>query len=117
MAQNNTVMEVRRINNATSVIDVQGAITNASESTLMDAYTEANTESTKAVIINFSGLDYMNSGGIGLLVTLLVRANRQRQRILAYGLNEHYQHIFELTRLNEAIGIHNSEADALAAAG
>lgn len=117
MAQNNTVMEVRRINNATSVIDVQGAITNASESTLMDAYTEANTDSTKAVIINFSGLDYMNSGGIGLLVTLLVRANRQRQRILAYGLNEHYQHIFELTRLNEAIGIHNSEADALAAAG
>jgi hypothetical protein len=32
------------------------------------------------------------------------------------GLNEHYQYIFELTRLNEAIGIYASESDALAAA-
>jgi anti-sigma B factor antagonist len=59
----------------------------------------------------------MNSGGIGMLVTLLVRANRQRQQLLAFGLNDHYRQIFELTRLDEAIGIHANEADALAAAG
>ena len=67
------------------------------------------------MILNFTGLEYMNSGGIGLLVTLLVRANRQSQRLLAYGLNDHYRQIFELTRLDEAIGIHADEADALAA--
>lgn len=60
---------------------------------------------------------YMNSGGIGLLVTLLVRAQRQRQRVLAYGLSDHYRQIFELTRLDEAVGIHDTEQDALAAAG
>ena len=59
----------------------------------------------------------MNSGGIGLLVTLLVRAQRQHQRVLAYGLSDHYRQIFELTRLDEAVGIHDSEADALAEAG
>jgi anti-sigma B factor antagonist len=68
-------------------------------------------------VLNFSGLEYMNSGGIGMLVTLLVRANRQRQQLLAFGLNEHYRQIFELTRLDEAIGIYETEADALAAAG
>ena len=52
----------------------------------------------------------MNSGGIGLLVTLLVRANRHSQRLLAFGLTEHYRQIFELTRLDEAIGIHDTEA-------
>jgi anti-sigma B factor antagonist len=56
----------------------------------------------------------MNSGGIGMLVTLLVRANRQRQRLVAYGLNEHYRQIFELTRLDEAIGIFDSETEAFA---
>ena len=71
----------------------------------------------KAIVLNFSGLDYMNSGGIGLLVTLLVRAQRQHQRVLAYGLSDHYRQIFELTRLDEAVGIHDSEADALADAG
>jgi len=67
-------------------------------------------------VLDFSGLDYMNSGGIGLLVTLLVRANRQKQKLLACGLNEHYKQIFELTRLDEAIGIHDTEAAAVAAA-
>ena len=59
----------------------------------------------------------MNSGGIGLLVTLLVRVNRQGQRLLAFGLSDHYRQIFELTRLDEAVGIHASESEALAAAG
>ena len=39
------------------------------------------------------------------------------QQLFAYGLNEHYRQIFELTRLDEAIGIYETEADALAAAG
>ena len=59
----------------------------------------------------------MNSGGIGLLVTLLVRVNRQGQQLPAFGLSEHYRQIFELTRLDEAVGIHDSEPEALAAAG
>ena len=68
-------------------------------------------------MLDFSELEYMNSGGIGLLVTLLVRANREKQRLLAFGLNEHYRQIFELTRLDEAIAIYPTEADAVAAAG
>ena len=58
----------------------------------------------------------MNSGGIGLLVTLLVRAQRQGKRLKAVGLNEHYRQIFALTRLDEAIGIHDTTDAALAAA-
>ena len=59
----------------------------------------------------------MNSGGIGLLVTLLVRANRQKQKLLAFGLTEHYKQIFELTRLDEAIEIFGSEDEALTRSG
>jgi anti-sigma B factor antagonist len=36
---------------------------------------------------------------------------------MASGLNDHYRQIFELTRLDEAIAIHATEADALQAAG
>ena len=81
----------------------------------MAAYGQAG-EKTRVIVLDFSGLDYMNSGGIGLLVTLLVRANRQKQKLVATGLNDHYKQIFELTRLDEAIVIHDSEAAALAAA-
>ena len=103
-----------RIDERTIVILVRGDVTAASEGPLMAAYGQAG-EKTRTIVLDFSGLDYMNSGGIGLLVTLLVRANRQKQKLLACGLNDHYKQIFELTRLDEAIGIHDTEAAALAA--
>jgi len=109
-------MDVRGLNDRVSVIDIHGEVTAASEAPLGDAYAKASTATTRAIVLNFSGLGYMNSGGIGMLVTLLVRANRQGKRLLAYGLNQHYRQIFELTRLDEAIGIHDSETAALAAA-
>jgi anti-sigma B factor antagonist len=109
-------MGVRRIDEKAAVLDIQGDVTAASEDALAEAYAEAADGATRAVILNFTGLEYMNSGGIGLLVTLLVRANRAKQKLLAYGLSEHYRQIFELTRLDEAIGIYDTEADAVAAA-
>ena len=117
MSQSTLSMEVRHVSGSASVVDIAGDITASSEDVLMDAYARAATETTRAVVLNFSGLEYMNSGGIGLLVTLLVRANRLKQKLIAFGLNEHYRQIFELTRLDEAIGIYDDEAAALGAAG
>ena len=117
MTQGTLSTTVRRVDGAVAILDIQGDITSASEDALGEAYAEGAEGGTRAVILNFSGLEYMNSGGIGLLVTLLVRANRAKQRLLAFGLTEHYRQIFELTRLDEAIGIYDTEAEAVAAAG
>jgi anti-sigma B factor antagonist len=87
-------------------------MTAAADDALLQAYAEANTPTTRSIILNFSDLDYMNSSGIGLLVTLLIRVNRQKQQLRAYGLSEHYVHIFELTRLNEAIMICDTQEEA-----
>jgi anti-sigma B factor antagonist len=111
----NVTMTVRKISESASVIDIQGEINAFAESALMDAFIQAASGGTKAIILNFTGLEYMNSSGIGLLVTVLIRANRQKQRLLAVGLTDHYKQIFELTRLNEAILIYEKETDALAA--
>jgi anti-sigma B factor antagonist len=116
MPQANVMMNVRQVSPVASVIDIQGEVTAFAEKVLMEAYTEASTPTTRNIILNFSELEYMNSSGIGLIVTLLIRVNRQKQRLLAYGLNEHYRHIFELTRLNDAIKVYDSENEALAAA-
>ena len=114
MPEATATFEVRRHGRA-SIVDISGDVTSGSETVLMSAYEEAG--DAKAIVLNFSDLAYMNSGGIGLLVTLLVRANRRSQQLLAFGLSDHYRQIFELTRLDEAVGIHDSESAALAAAG
>ncbi len=113
MAEATATFEVRRQGPA-SIVDIRGDVTAGSEDVLMSAYEEAG--DAKAIVLNFSELSYMNSGGIGLLVTLLVRANRQKQKLLATGLNEHYRQIFELTRLDEAIAIFGDVDAAVAAA-
>lgn len=108
-------MTVRRVSPKASIIDIQGEVTGSAEDALMAAYNEATQGGVRAIVLNFSGLEYMNSSGIGLLVTLLIRVNRQKQRLLSYGLSEHYRQIFDLTRLSEAIGIYDTEVAALAA--
>ncbi len=114
MSKPTATMSVRKVSDQASVIDIAGEVTAAAENALMDAYTQASSSRTKAIILNFGGLQYMNSSGIGLLVTLLIRVNRQKQRLMAYGLSDHYRQIFDLTRLDEAIGICGNESEALA---
>ncbi|HWQ83469.1 MAG TPA: STAS domain-containing protein [Anaerolineales bacterium] len=97
------------------MIKIKGEINSQAEAPLMAAYVEASQPGVQAIILDFSDLEYMNSSGIGLLVTLLIRANRQRQRLMASGLSEHYKQIFDLTRLNEAIAIYDDEKSAVAA--
>jgi anti-sigma B factor antagonist len=109
-------MDVRHIGDTVAVVDIKGDVTAACEPILMSAYEEAGGQRASRLVLNFTDLEYMNSGGIGMLVTLLVRANRQRQKLAAYGLSDHYREIFELTRLDEAITIHESEASALVGA-
>jgi anti-sigma B factor antagonist len=115
MPQAKIEMQVRKVTPTASVIDIQGEVTAFAEQVLMDAYSEASAAGVRAIILNFNGLEYMNSSGIGLIVTLLIRVNRQKQRLLTYGLSDHYRHIFELTRLSDAIKIYGSEEDAIAA--
>jgi anti-sigma B factor antagonist len=109
-------MDVRLVSESASIVDIGGEVTSMAENVLMDAYTQATAAGAGIIILNFSAMEYMNSGGIGLLVTLLIRMKRQQQRLLTFGLSDHYRHIFDLTRLDEAIGVYETEAEALAAA-
>jgi anti-sigma B factor antagonist len=115
MPQPNITLKVRYPTGKICFVDIQGDITLAAENALMEAYTQATTAGVKDIVFNFAQLSYMNSSGIGLLVTLLIRARRQNQRLLACNLTEHYRQIFELTRLNEAITIYDTEEDVLRA--
>ena len=109
-------MDVRGAGEKASIIDVHGELTAFAEGVLMDAYNQASDGQARAIILNFEDLEYMNSSGIGLLVTLLIRINREKQQLLTYGLSDHYKSIFQITRLDDAIAIHDSEEEAVRAA-
>jgi anti-sigma B factor antagonist len=114
MANPQVTFGVRRLTDTTGAIDIGGEVSAFAETALMNAYNQVTAAGGRVVLLNFGGMSYMNSSGIGLLVTLLIRANRQKQRLVGVALSDHYRHIFELTRLNEAIPVYATEAEALA---
>ncbi len=115
MPQAKLTTNVRKVRPDVSIIDVLGEVNAFAENILTDAFARASEAPTKVIMLNFTGLEYMNSSGIGLLVTLLIRAQRQQQHMVAFGLSDHYRQIFELTRLNEVIALYANETEALAA--
>ena len=110
-------ISVRPVDDAVVVIALTGDVTAAGDGPLTEAYQQAAGHRPRGIALDFTGLQYMNSGGIGVLVTLLVRANRAGQRLTAFGLSDHYRQIFSLTRIDEAIDLRDDEASAVAAAG
>src|SRR5437764_11955029 len=90
MPQASVAMNTSRVNPTTSIIDIQGDVSAFAEQVLMSAYNEASTPTTRTIILNFSGLEYMNISGIGLIVTLLIRVNHQNHRFLPFGLSARY---------------------------
>ena len=85
-----------------SVIDLDGEISGLSEETL------------DAILLNFSGVGYINSTGIALIVGLLAKAQVSGARLIASGLSDHFEQIFQITRLADFITIFADEEAAVA---
>ncbi|MEK7787017.1 MAG: STAS domain-containing protein [Chloroflexota bacterium] len=112
---NNTLSASVRHAGATAIIDLRGEINSFGEEVLNNAYAEANQASPKIILLNFSGVDYINSTGIALIVGLLAQARKSGQRLFTTGLSSHYVEIFQITRLSDFMNIYPDEASALAA--
>ena len=117
MAEVNTTATVTFPAIGVGVVAVGGQITGLSEPVLMESYEEASAGGATAIVLDFTNLEYMNSSGIGLLVTMLIRTQRSKQRLMAAGLTDHYREILQLTRLDEAISIFGTVDAAVAASG
>ncbi len=106
---------VRRTPDGGAVVDLRGEIDGFAEEALNAAYAEAEAGDPGAILLNFEGVDYINSTGIALIVGLLARARAARRRLLACGLSDHYVEIFNITRLSDFMNVFPDEKSALEA--
>jgi len=95
-----------------AIIDLQGDIDAFAESALIAAYLETETSMPTTLALNFSQVTYINSTGIALIVSLLARARKNKRRVMAFGLSDHFAEIFEITRLSDFMQIVPDEAAA-----
>lgn len=99
-----------------AIVDLHGEIDGFAEEALNAAYAEAESKDTEIILLNFEGVDYINSTGIALIVGLLARARASKRHMLACGLSDHYVEIFAITRISDFVNVFPDEESALTAA-
>lgn len=100
---------------AVAVIELRGRVDSTADVGLNAAYREAAASGAEAVLLNFAGVEYINSTGIAVIVSLLAQARGAGLEMRASGLTEHYREIFEITRLADFVEIFPDENAAAGA--
>lgn len=72
-------------------------------------------ESAHTVIVDLSEVPYVDSAGLGLLVSAYVARQKTGRRMVLTGINSRVQRLFEITRVNELFLIFSSAQEAVAA--
>src|SRR5438552_1970651 len=102
-----------RYRDGTAVVDLPSQIDSTAEHALNGAYAAAAAHDANTVLLNFSGVEFLSSTGIALIVGILARARKDGRKITASGLSDHYKEIFEITRLADFMTIYADEKAAL----
>jgi anti-sigma B factor antagonist len=92
-----------------AVIELSGEVDGSAAAVLTAAYERAvdsapgDPADLGTVVLDFAAVDYINSTGIALIVSVLARARAERRKVVASGLSPHYREIFDITRLSDFI--------------
>jgi len=72
-------------------------------------------EPAHTVILDLSDVPYVDSAGLGLLVTAHISRQKSGRRMVLSGINPKVQRLFEITRMTELFLIFSSPEEAVAA--
>jgi len=107
------IQQVRWVDK-TVIVDVVGEIDLNTSSGFQRCLLEVLDASPERVVVNLSGVPYMDSSGVASLVKLLSRTRHGNCSLGLFGLTDRVRGIFEITRLDSVFDIYGSEQEALA---
>ncbi|MHA3770941.1 STAS domain-containing protein [Verrucomicrobiota bacterium sgz303538] len=68
-----------------------------------------------ALALGFQGVDFIDSSGLATIIEYCRKAHEFGGRFAIYGLSERVRTVFEIVRLNEILGLHDTFDQARAA--
>lgn len=97
------------------VVGVDGQLIVGNRQELKQKVLDALEGGTRRFVIDFTKTGYIDSSGLGVLVSLSKKVREQGGELRLAGLNEDLQTLFELTKLDTLFAIAKTPAEALAA--
>jgi len=98
----------------TAIIDVAGDIDLNRSLDFQKSLLDVLEDAPRRVVVNLSGVGYMDSSGVASLVKLLSRTRRCGSQLCLVGLTPRVKNLFEITRLDVVFTLYSSEREALA---
>lgn len=104
--------EVGKVGDVT-VVDVQGQLIVGNRQELKQRVLQELENGARKFVIDFANTGYIDSSGLGVLVSLSKKIREHGGALRLSGLNEDLRTLFELTKLDTLFEISDTRAQAL----
>ena len=91
-----------------------GDISSSSREAVVGSYAAVTKSPEQAILLDFKGVEYLNSSGIALVIEVLVEAKRAEQIVAICGLTPHFTKVFTMVGITRYATLYPDEAAALA---
>ena len=96
------------------VIRVDGQLVVGNRAELKETIQRLADAGERKILVDFTGTGYIDSSGLGALVSMAKKVREQGGELRLAGLNEDLRSLFELTKLDTLFSIADSSEQALA---
>jgi anti-anti-sigma factor len=103
-----------RTNNDIHIVAITGSMDSATSPEAQKSLT-AVLAGAKKVALDFSGLDYISSAGLRVLLGAAKQLRASGGKLGMFGLNQSVKEVFEISGFSTILPIYPSEAEALGA--
>ncbi len=113
-ASSTGISEVRREERAT-VVALTGEVDLKHSPRIHRTLVELSDERPERMILDLTGVGYMDSSGVGTLVDIYRRVQAYGGRLMLSGMQDKVRSVFEITQLDQFFVMHETVDEALQA--
>jgi anti-sigma B factor antagonist len=103
-----------RQSNGVTIMSCQGRIVFGEEASILRDNLKRILGSTRQIVLNLSGVSYIDSGGLGTLVGVYSSARAGGADIKLTGLGQRLRDVLQITKLVTVFEVYDTEQEAVA---
>jgi anti-sigma B factor antagonist len=97
------------------VVTCVGRVVAGDDAAALEQHVMSLLPDNSLIVLNWHDVNYIDSGGLGLVVRLLNRTRTARGDLKLCAVSERVREVLKITRLDKVFDLHETEADAIAA--
>ncbi|PKK91764.1 MAG: hypothetical protein CVV64_03625 [Candidatus Wallbacteria bacterium HGW-Wallbacteria-1] len=95
------------------LVKLKGMVDSESEPELQSALSDSFRDGRRKYVIDFGGVSYLNSKGLGVIASLLKKVRKEQGDVKLINLAPSIHELFTITRLTNIFRIHETLQDAV----